>query len=53
VAGHEAAAPPLIAVVLLTSATLPPAVAMLIAPVASAVGKLAPTAPPDASWIRK
>src|ERR1700686_2320524 len=41
------------AVLLLTRATLPLPAAMLIEPVASAVGKGLPTAPPDASCTRK
>ena len=44
---------PVRAVVPFTKAILPFTAPMLIVPIASGVGKGIPTAPPDASWIRK
>ena len=45
--GVVPAAPPVSAVVLVTSAALPPVVAKLVEPVASAAGRAEPTAPPE------
>ena len=44
---------PVRAAVDLTSATLPEPAASEIDPVASGVGRIAPFAPPDVSWIKK
>jgi hypothetical protein len=43
---------PPIAVVFVTSATLPPVVAKFVEPFASGAGKANPPVPPDPNWIK-